>query len=235
MNSSELKGFLTGLIYGDGHIDSGVTKRAFRIKTIHKEYAYNIKEELESCTNFQIKIKEFPERKSHGCVHKKYWELSIASHPYFAKKYHHFYGDAKERIASKESLSWITPMGLAYWYMSDGYICLVGKTSGIIKDRRVDICTDRYPKKIVEKMINILKNKFDLNCSIIKRNNSYRIRIKSDSYLKFYDIIYPYMINCMKYKLYFGYDKQPRWMPENMWKLQNDLKSAITLTDNAEG
>lgn len=32
MNSSELKGYLTGLIVGDGYIDKGVTKRAFEIK-----------------------------------------------------------------------------------------------------------------------------------------------------------------------------------------------------------
>ena len=32
MNSSELKGYLTGLIVGDGCIGKGVTKRTFEIK-----------------------------------------------------------------------------------------------------------------------------------------------------------------------------------------------------------
>lgn len=42
MNSSELKGYLTGLIVGDGYIDGGVTKRAFAIKSINKEFIYKI-------------------------------------------------------------------------------------------------------------------------------------------------------------------------------------------------
>ena len=43
MNSSELKGYLTGLIIGDGHIDKGITKRAFEIKNTHFDFIQKIK------------------------------------------------------------------------------------------------------------------------------------------------------------------------------------------------
>ena len=42
MNSSELKGYLTGLIFGDARIDNGVTKRAIRMSSINKDFIYKI-------------------------------------------------------------------------------------------------------------------------------------------------------------------------------------------------
>lgn len=236
MNSSELKGFLTGLIYGDGYIDGGTTKRSFKIKNIDKNFIQKIEEELKSCTNFTITVKNFPFRiGKDGTHHKEYWELSIKAHPYFAKKYHHFYDDYKHRIASKESLKWLTPMGLAYWYMSDGYICLVGKTKGFIRDRRIDICTDRYSIETINQMRNMLLNRFNLKTSLIKRGKFYRIRIIRESYLDFYNLVFPYLIPSMQYKLYFGYNTKPEWMTEEMWNIQSELKSAIALPDKAEG
>ena len=43
------------------------------------------------------------------------------------------------------------------------------------------------------------------------------------------------MPESLKYKLWFGYDFQPKWMSDEMWKLQENLRSAIALTGNAEG
>lgn len=236
MNSSELKGYLTGLIIGDGYIDKGVTKRAFEIKSINFDFIQKIKEDIESCSNFKVNIKHYPEHTGNDDVHhKESWSLRIDAHPYFAKKYHHFYDDKRGRTVSKEASSWLTANGLANWYMSDGYVCLVGKTKGAIYNRRVELCTDRYPKHIVERLIKTLKDSFNINASIIKRNRFYRIRIRSDSYQTFINIIYPYIIPSMQYKLYLGYDKQPKWVEDWLWNLQESLRSAITLTSNVEG
>lgn len=223
INSSELKGYLTGLIFGDGYIDGGNTKRAFVIKSINKDFIDEIKANLESCTNFKINVRDIPEHDSCGCHHKESWELRVQAHPYFAKKYHHFYDDYRHRIASKESLEWLTPHGLANWYMCDGYICLVGKTKGFIRSRRIDICTDRYSKQTVESMCIALRNKFRLDTSIIKRNDQYRIRIKQTSYNDFISLIAPYIVNSMRYKLYLGYETQPYWMDDDVWTIQEEI------------
>lgn len=235
MNSSELKGFLTGLMFGDGYIDNGITKRAFRIKSINKDFIDNIYNELTSCTNFNVFVREHPEKYSHGCMHKKYWELHIKAHPYFVKKYHHFYDDQRKRVVSKEALSWITPYGLANWYMSDGYVCHVGKESGKIYNRRIEFSTDRYSYQTINNMAQMLKERFGLDVSVIKRGKCHRIRIKQTSYESFINIIYPYIVDSMKYKVYLAYEKQPIWMTDEMWTLQQSLCSAISLTDKAEG
>lgn len=236
MHSSELKGFLTGLMFGDGYIDKGVTKRGFRIKTIYSDFADDIANKLQSCT-FDLSNNYHQARDSNGVHHKEYWEIITKAHPYFAKKYHHFYNDNRKRRISKEAMNWLTPMGLAYWYMSDGYIYLVGKTKGFIRDRRIDLCTDRFSYDTVVAITNMLQSKYNLQCSIIKRNDRYRVRIKRDSYSTFYNLIAQYIfpIKSMQYKLYFGYNTKPDWMNDQMWQLQLELRSATTLTDNAEG
>ena len=235
MNTTELRGFLTGLILGDGSIDAGVTKRAFAIKSIDKYFIDMIKSEIDSVCGFSSYIKFTKQHFSCGCNHKNSWEFRIRSHPYFAKLYHHFYDDYRKRRITKEAINWLTPYGLANWYMSDGYICLVGKTKGVIRDRRVDICTDRYNIDSIKTMQDFLFDRFYIRTSTIKRNNTYRIRISKQSYQTFFDIINPYIIDSMKYKLYFAYDSQPIWMSNEMWEYQERFKSAIAQTGKAVG
>lgn len=235
MNSSELRGFLTGLILGDGYIDYGTTKRSFHIKSIREDFIQQIYDELSSCTNFKLRIQYNDAQIRDGVHHKEYWELHIKSHPYFAKKYHHFYNDEKHRIVSKSALYWLTDYGLANWYMSDGYVCLVGKESGVIRDRRVEICTDRYTLHTVNRLRKMLSNKFQINTGLVKRGKRYRIRVRKDSYCHFIRLVQPYIVKSMEYKLYLGYSKQPIWMPNDIWDYQEYLRSATTLAGNAEG
>ena len=235
MNSSELKGYLTGLMFGDGHIDKGVTKRAFAIKSIDKNFISKIKNDLESCTNFDISVKYVSPHFSCGCNHKEYWELRVKASPYFNKKYHHFYDDYKKRYASKEALSWITPNGIANWYMSDGYICHVGKTSGVIRDRRIEFCTDRYSMNTICLMRDMLLKRFNINTSLIKRGKFYRIRVSKSSYEDFINLIRPFIVDTMRYKLYLAYEQQPEWMSDDMWNYQKSLLSAITPSGKAGG
>ena len=229
MHSSELRGFLTGLILGDGSIDKGVSKRAFEIKSINRDYIDNIAAEIKSCSGFKSKITHCPEHYSGGCNHKESWSFRIMAHPYFAKIYHDFYDDYRRRIITGRALEWLTPYGLANWYMSDGYVCLVGKTKGVIRSRRVDLCTDRYSIDNIHKIQECLLNKFCINTSMIHRDNHCRIRIAYTSYNDFFEMVYPYLVPSMRYKAYLGYSSRPIWMSDYLWSIQEDLESANPL------
>ena len=235
MNTSELKGYLTGLIIGDGHIDKGVVKRGFAIKSVHKDFIDKIHADISSCNTFKLNIRNIKSKiDSKGIHHKECWELRFSSHPYFAKKYHHFYDDYKNRHITKEAINWLTPNGLANWYMSDGYVCLIGKESGYIHHRRIDICTDRYSLENIQMICVELKKKFQLEFNPIKRGKYYRIRLKTESYSRFINLIKPHIVPSMMYKLYLGYQKQPKWMSDSDWGFQNSI-SAIALTSKVEG
>ena len=235
MNTSELKGYLTGLIMGDGYIDSGVTKRAFRIKSINKDFIDKIYKDISSCNTFKSYVRHLNKRiDKNNVVHKEHWEFVISAHPYFVKKYHHFYDDYKKRHVTKNAINWLTPNGLANWYMSDGYVCLVGLKSGNIVDRRIDICTDRYSLENIKMICKELMKKFNIEFNPVKRAKYYRIRLKTKDYSKFINIIKPYIVPSMMHKLYLGYQKQPKWMNNFDWEFQNSI-SAIALASKVEG
>ena len=228
MNSSELKGYLTGLVLGDGHIDKGVTKRAFSIKSINEDFINKIKTDIDANTQFKWKIVTTPAyTDKDGTHHKTYHEFSIKAHPYFNKKYNYFYDDQRHRRITKESLNWLTIEGIANWYMSDGYVCLVGKTKGVIKDRRVDLCTDRYTKQDVEKIREYFLKVWGWETNTIQRktNNklTYRIRFYKKSAQDMFCKIAPYVTPSLKYKLDMCYDYQPNWMTDEYYRLMTEI------------
>lgn len=236
MNSSELRGYLTGLIFGDGRIDNGVRKRAFEIKSMNEDFIKQIYKDISSCTNFQCSyrmVEGYTDAK--GVSHKKCWIFRINAHPYFAKKYHFFYNDYRQRRIHKTALKWLTLRGLANWYMSDGYICLVGKTKGFIYDRRVDLCTDRYRKPDVKKIRTYLKEQWGWETSLIQRKQNkktiYRIRFKKRSAQDFLYKIHPFITPSFRYKLDMKYDHRPDWMTDEYYNLMKEIHECESLNE----
>lgn len=227
MNSSELKGFIAGLILGDGTIDKGVTKRAFRIKSINEDFVDYIAEELSESTPFKIEALTFGAETKDGVSRKQYKELRIKAHPYFNKKYHFFYDDFRKRRITSESLAWLNPRGLAAWYMSDGYVTHVGKTKGKIVDRRVELCTDRYSEEDVAKIKRHFEDTYGYTVKMVKRREGvYRLRISLLDAQHFFLMIEPYVVPSMRRKLNLEYDYQPKWMGDEYYDLMKRLQSA---------
>lgn len=218
-------GFFTGLIVGDGYIDKkGINKRGFKIKSIDNSFINYIKDFIDTeCKNlFQYHIVYTPEHFSCGCNHKDSWELAIRATEYFNNIYNEFYSSSG-RIVTESALSWLTPEGIANWYMSDGYVCLVGKTKGVIKNRRMDICTDRYKLDNINQISNYFNTTLNISTSVIKRGSSYRLRISVSGYENFINLIKPFIVDSMLYKLYLGYEKQQTWGSKEFWDFQNKI------------
>lgn len=66
------------------------------------------------------------------------------------------------------------------------------------------ICTDCFTIKDVVLFINIIKIRYDINCTINFCNNRPRIYIKANSMVKLREIISPHIINFSYYKLQKG-------------------------------
>jgi len=66
----------------------------------------------------------------------------------------------------------LTPQALAYWLMDDAY----KHSSG------VSICTESYTEHEVLILVGVFKEKFNLDCTPMKRNaNRFRIYVKTKS------------------------------------------------------
>lgn len=86
----------------------------------------------------------------------------------------------------------LTAKGLAFWIMDDGSK----------QGNGLHISVYAFSNKDVERLIFTLNNKFNLKCSIhYNRDNKPRIYIFKESMPDLIDLVRPYFINDMLYKL----------------------------------
>jgi hypothetical protein len=111
-----------------------------------------------------------------------------------------FYLNGKKRI-SEEIFQYITPMALAFLIQDEG-----GWVSG---SKSVRIATNNFTLQEVELLRYIFKTKFDLDCTIQllskgggnKLKDKYSLYFKVASLPKLRELVLPFMIPSMKYKL----------------------------------
>ena len=72
---------------------------------------------------------------------------------------------------------------------------------GAKRNKGVILCTDNFSLKEIILLINILKIKFDIDCTIHNDNNKHRIFINKKSLNKIYVNIKPYFDNNFLYKI----------------------------------
>ena len=94
----------------------------------------------------------------------------------------------KVKYIDKELLYKLTGLGIATWYMDDGSNGHYGYI----------LCTNSFSKEDLQLIQNFFKEKYDINTTIRKDNTIY---IKADSKQKFKNLVSPYIIESMKYKL----------------------------------
>ena len=114
--------------------------------------------------------------------------------------YHSFYKHVNgKRI--KVIPSWIgeyiSPIGLAHWIMQDG--------SRQAK-QGINIATNSFTFQECTFLCNILKDKYNLKCTVVKTGfpNQWRISIWKESMTDLVAVVKPYIIDEMKYK-FIGY------------------------------
>ena len=87
----------------------------------------------------------------------------------------------------------IYTVALAHWIMGDGAIL----NKGLV------LCTDSYTLQEVVKLVNVLKIKYDLNCTIQGiKNKRPRIYILPESLPKLINLVKSYFLSSMLYKLH---------------------------------
>lgn len=102
-----------------------------------------------------------------------------------------FYNELGKKIIPINIGEFLTPRGLCYWFCDDGY-----KTKNGLY-----ICTESFTKEENELLIKVLKDKFEIDCSIHKHTNGHRLYILAESKQKFINLIKPYMLKIFEYKI----------------------------------
>ena len=190
VNDKQLE-ILAGCVLGDGYI---FKRGAIQIEqgSSQKEYLlwkYNELKDLVSVKPSQV----FRIQKS-GRVTSSF---RFILRQYFRKWRIKIYRNGK-KVINDELLKILTPLSLAVWYMDDG--CKKNNYTLIIS-------TDAFSKNSLKKLRNHLRDKWSIRTRVkLKRektnNKVYeRLTIGSHDLVKFVELIRPYIIPSMQYKI----------------------------------
>lgn len=180
---------LLGTLLGDGNISinpSGKAYGSFSHCMKQKEWALTKYEYLKNiCSQPRIYDKyderlKTPEYQQICCVIRTFKELK-------SDYYDKLYKDGIKYI-NEELLYTIEPLGLATWYMDDGS----NGISGYV------LCTNCFSIEDLLIIKSVFKDKFNINCNIRKDHTIY---IPSNSKFTFRNLIKPYIIPSMEYKI----------------------------------
>lgn len=153
-------------------------------------------------------------------LNKEYPQIRCWSngHPYFTKMYTKFYTPKKK--VTKDILSSLTPMGLAFWYMDDGHLSLKHNVVRSVKDigtkpqersissRTIYLNTQGFSYEEHEAIVLWLKQTYDIDARIkSSKKKNWMIFMNTGNARKFVDIVRPYVLGVpsMWYKIDFKY------------------------------
>ena len=190
----ELQEIVTGLMLGDLFAEKAKprsnTRLQFKQSLKNKEYIdhlYLLFKDYTSSPPKAILSKEKRKNRSELNVSVKFWTLSL---PCFNKYRELFYDNSGKKFIPLNLEEILTARGLAYWLMDDGYNSLTG----------FYFCTESYSLEDNHKLCLILKNKFNLNCSVHKHTNGYRLYVLSSSKEDLLSLVKPNLIKHFYYK-----------------------------------
>lgn len=224
------KSILIALILGDGCITKQVkhypksTRYYYNFEVSHsfkqKEYIEWKAEICRKLTGKKCNIREKPISKkvvNNHVIEPMLMYRFTCYNKYFRILYHWLYPFGKKAIGCKY-LDYLTPEGLAIWYMDDG--------STYINKKYPDVFTceiyTHTPKEETEYIIDYFKRKWDIEFRLHKKpNDQWTIRCFSINAAKFISLIRPFVPECMSYKV----NVSGRYFQEipDSWKQEYDI------------
>mgnify|MGYP000104767854 CR=1 FL=1 len=179
---------ILGTLLGDGSMSySGGKNPRYRVNHSSKQEAYV----LVKYSVLQHLVRTPPRiytNHGHGKFSARFETLSSP----FLKEYHDLcYSNGGKKLVTKEWLDRLTPEGIAYWYMDDGGLC-----ANLMK-----ISTNSFSVPEQELLVNKLQE-YGITPSIVPSKGKYHILVfNSENRDKFVDLIKPYIIPEMLYKI----------------------------------
>lgn len=180
---------IIGKLLGDGHLESQNRGRTYRLKIEHpvkqKEYVEWLYKIFKDWTLTPPQLKQ----KEKGL---NYWFQTV-SHGSFRFYAQQFYKNGKKKIP-KLIHRWLTPQALAIWFMDDG--------SCKDKKRKVQLInTQGFDWQDLHRLQLALERRYGIFTRLKKERGRSVIYVQADSVDKFVNLIKPYIIPMMRYKL----------------------------------
>jgi len=191
------RSIIVGTLLGDGHLEITSKGRTYRLKITHsikqREYIEWLYDKLKNL------VRTPPQRKLKKGINKTYEEYWFNTYSFGSLRFYaqQFYVGRK-KVIPKMIGKLLDPLAIAVWFMDDGSY----KSN---RHRTYIIHTLSFEKKDLEFMTEVLEKKFEVKTKLHKQHykNSvkWRLYILSESADKFKNLIEPYILPSLKYKL----------------------------------
>lgn len=189
---------LTGMILGDGYLQpTGKRNARLRLEHSQKQEEY-LKWKINLIPQLfeSAKIKRI--KRVNPKTKKEYSYIRIQSHSssYLGKLRKIFYRQGKKVIPENLKRYLRYPLGLAVWFLDDGYFC---KRS---KDKGVYIYLGKASKRSAEIALKVLKERFILRGKILdKKSKGLVLYFPFKEGEKFIKLVENFIPDCMRYKI----------------------------------
>lgn len=184
---------INGCLLGDGRLECRSREGTARLRIHHgwkqKDlvfWKYEALKNLISCPPRKIVCWRNP--KSGEDYYS--WYFHTRTIPEFKEVYQMFYSDGR-KILPQNISDLLTPVSSAVWIMDDG---CCDRGSFILN-------THNFPLDENKKLQEVFKRKFNLNSRINRDRDRWRLRFNSNGFQRLQNLIKPYIISSMRYKI----------------------------------
>lgn len=191
--SSRQREITTGLMLGDGHLETQDEGRTYRLKVEHSVNQLDYVEWLYGQFRSVVPGKIYRRLRHDQYVHCGFRTYSLGSFRFYGKQFY----ENKKKVIPKLIAKSLTPLALAVWFMDDG-----SKKSN--HHRTYVFHTYSFSKPELKILQEALINNFDIQTTIQRQKDKYwRLYVLSDSALKLEKVILPQvkLFQSMSHKL----------------------------------
>lgn len=192
---------LVGCLLGDANLQTFNQGKTWRLrmlqKAAHQGYLFHKYEIFKDLVKSSPSYGEINDERTDKTYKRWYFNsITTGSLRFLAQKFYIFDNVQKKWVKQVPSDigELLTPEGLAYWYMDDGALKWKGKSNA------VRLCTDSFSEQNVNQLRDVLKQKFQLETSLQRKDGRPRIHIKERSYPKLRSLVLSYLHPNMYYK-----------------------------------
>jgi hypothetical protein len=192
--TNEQREVLVGLLLGDACLESQNAGRTYRLKVEqsahHEAYVRHIYSLFRPWVLTPPRLREA--KASNGKVTTS-WVFQTVSHASFRFYAHQFYRERRKCVPVLIQ-RWLTPRGLAYWFMDDGSM-KSNQSKGVLFN------TQCFPAPDVERLVQLLQSQFGLQAKPRRQKDGMQIYVSGGSCMDFVKYVGSYVIDEMRYKL----------------------------------
>lgn len=211
------KDLLVGSLLGDANLQTETYGRTWRYRALqkaeHKEYLdhkYEIFKDMCNSPPTFSEVFDFASEAGKTRTQKTYerWFFNTTVQDCFRHYGNLFYTyDQKSgkmiKDVPKTIQKILSPRAIAYWYMDDGSLKWKGKSNAM------RICTESFSTDGVNRLKKAFKDRYNIETQLTPKSKNgvfvgYRLAINEENSTPFRELIFPYLVDCMRYKVSDG-------------------------------